>query len=295
MSPGPLRPSGKRSVKSRLVRSAVEVSFAIGLVASSGYPAGAASLENVEQYGSLRLCANPAAPPYSKRSTQDGLPGFQIEMAEAVAHEMGLGLTVVWVRAPKAGQPMGCDAFMDLIALAPLHAREGRIGPLRPGVLPLRFSKPYATSGISLVVRSDSPVGRFEELGGQKVGVVVGSIEHELLARKGLNVSVFAFQEEIVAAVDAGEVDAGAVPAPVVGWYRHEHPNTTVRIPEGYVLEPELRWNVAIGLWRPDDALIEAVNAAIDRVLEKRIPGLIYARYGVPYEAPDQALEARER
>jgi hypothetical protein len=70
----------------------------------------------------LRRC-NPAAPPYSIRSDQNGQPGFQIELAEAVAHTMGLGLVVDWGRDP--GNAAKCDASMDVIAGAKLYQPEG--------------------------------------------------------------------------------------------------------------------------------------------------------------------------
>jgi polar amino acid transport system substrate-binding protein len=101
-----------------------------------------------------------------------------------------------------------------------------------------------------------------------------------------LFVSVFAFQEEIVAAVETGEIGGGAVPQPILGWYRHEHPDARVTIPDGYEPEPALRWNAAIGLWRAYDALIHVVDAALDRVMDKEIPRQIYAKYGAAYHPP---------
>jgi len=246
----------------------------------------AAPLEKVQQNGSLGLCANPAALPHSNRSTYPSLPGFQVELAEAIAREMGLGLTVAWIRTPNAATKAGCDASMDSIPLSASYQREGRVGPLMGSLLPLRFTKPYAASGVFLVVPSDSPARSFGDLHDQKVGVVVGSVEHEWLSRKGLRVSVFALQEEIVAAIEVGEIGAGAVSQPIVGWYRPEHPDAKVMIPDGYEPEAMLRWNVAIGLWNADDALVTAVEAAIDRAIEKQIPHRIYAKYGVAYYPP---------
>jgi ABC-type amino acid transport substrate-binding protein len=259
-----------------------------GFVAASTQLLGAAPLDRVRENGSLRLCANPSALPFSNRSGGT-LRGFQVELAEAVAREMGLGLTPVWVRALGAGKGSDCDAVMDAVADAAGYEREGKIGPLRAAAAPLRFTKPYAASGVFLAVRSGSPARRFDELGAGKIGVVVGSLAHEVLAKRGLNVSVFPFQDEIVAALDRGELGAGAVGSPFLGWYRHEHPDARVVIPEGYEPEPGFRWNVSIGLWRADDALVEVVNAAIDRVMQKRIPDQIYARYGVTYYPPHPA------
>jgi ABC-type amino acid transport substrate-binding protein len=265
-------------------RNCCVVSLLTSLVAGSIQPASATSLDEVRKNGSLHLCANPAAPPYSNRPGQNGLPGFQVELAEAVAHAMGLGLIVDWGKRP--GNAASCDASMDVIAGAALYRREGVTGPLMGALIPLRLTKPYGSSSVVLTVAAGSAARRFEDLKAEKIGVTVGSVAHEYLAKKGLNISPFAFPDNIIAAIEGGGIGAGAIPAPIVGWYRHEHPDTTVTIPDGYEAEPALCWNVAIGLWRADDALVEAMNTAIDSVTAQRLPDRVYAKYGVAYHPP---------
>jgi ABC-type amino acid transport substrate-binding protein len=265
-------------------RNGFIVCLLVTLVAGAIQPASAASLDAVRKNGSLHLCAHPAAPPYSNRSDQNGLPGFQVELAEAIAHAMGLGLVVDWVNKP--GSVASCDASMDVIADAALYQREGITGPLRGTPIQLRLTEPYAASGVFLAVPAGSTAHRFQDLKGQKIGVVVGSVAHEYLVKQGLNVSVFASPDDILTAIEAGEIGAGAIAAPIVGWYRHEHPNTTITIPDGYEPEPALCWNVAIGVWRADDALVKAMNTTIDSVIARRLPNRIYAKYGVAYHPP---------
>ena len=89
-----------------------------------------------------------------------------------------------------------------------------------------------------------------------------------------------------IAAIEAGEIEVGAVNPVIVGWYRHEHPSTAVRIPD---TEPALHWSVSVGLRRADDALLAAVDAAVARVVEQRIPAQIYAKYGITYLPPSGA------
>jgi polar amino acid transport system substrate-binding protein len=257
--------------------------------------AAATPFGQIKQNGSLRLCANPAAPPYSNRSGSDSMRGFQVDLAKAVAREPGLGLTVVWVQGVKAAKSADCDVSMDAKPVAVHYEREGQTGPLMVTALPVRFTKPYAGSGLFLVVPSSSPALRFEDLNEQKIGVIVDSVAHQWLAKRGLKVSSFAFQDDILAAVASGDVGAGVVASPMLGWYLHEHPDAKIMIPDGYEPEPALRWNVSIALWRADDALVDAVNAAIDRLIEQRIPYDIYAKYGVMYQPPFRDSEKSER
>jgi len=245
----------------------------------------AASLREVRQNGILRLCANPSALPYSNLTDRGGLAGFEVELAEVLAHEMGLELGVVWVRNAGDIKKSDCDVLMGVVASAASYDREGLTGPLTTH-LPLRFSRPYADSGVVLVISARSSVRRLEDLRGQKIGVMVGTAEHEWLAKHGFRVSVFASQEDIIAAIEAGEIEVGAVNPVIVGWYRHEHPSTAVRIPD---TEPALHWSVSVGLRRADDALLAAVDAAVARVVEQRIPAQIYAKYGITYLPPSGA------
>jgi len=205
-----------------------------------------------------------------------------------LAHEMGFELGVTWVRNAGDIKNSDCDVLMDVVASAASYDREGLTGPLTTH-LPLRYSRPYADSGVVLVISSRSSVRRLEDLHGQKIGVMVGTVEHEWLAKHGFRVSVFASQEDMIAAIEAGEIEVGATDPVIVGWYRHEHPSTAVRIPDGYEPEPALRWSVSVGLRRADDALLGAVDAAVSRVVEQWIPAQIYAKYGITYLPPSGA------
>ena len=242
--------------------------------------AGAASLAEVRQIGSLRLCANPSALPYSNLADKGGLAGFEVELAQALAKEMGLALDVKWVRSATDMKNADCDALMGAVASAVSYDREGRIGPLTIR-FPLRFSRPYAASGVVLVISSGSSVRRLEDLHAQKIGVAVGTVEHEWLDRHGFRVSVFPSQEDIIAAIEGGEIEIGATSPVTIGWYQHEHPGTAVKVPDGYKPEAALRWDISVGLRRADDALIAAVDRALERIVEQHLPAQIYAKYGV--------------
>ena len=50
--------------------------------------------------------------------------------------------------------------------------------------------------------------------------------------------------------------------------------------------EPELRWNLAIALRRSDPAMLNAVNAALKKLMDDATLARIYGRYGVEYRRP---------
>ena len=84
--------------------------------------ADARSLAEVRQSGILRLCANPSALPYSNLAENGGLAGFEVEIAKVVAHEMGLGLGVTWVRNAGEIRNSDCDVSMGVVRVSSRRA-----------------------------------------------------------------------------------------------------------------------------------------------------------------------------
>jgi len=62
----------------------------------------------------------------------------------------------------------------------------------------------------------------------------------------------------MVEAVARGEVEAAAVSPATVGTFNLRHPDAPVRFVHAYDAEPELRWNLAVGMRRADAPLREA-------------------------------------
>lgn len=246
------------------------------LVIGSAPPAvSARSLTSIRDRGTLSLCAHANALPFSSRRGERS--GFQIELAEALAAQLGVKLSVEWVTTGHQFAAADCDIVLDSIAVP--EAQEERR---------LRLSKPYQHSGVALVFGSRSVgLGGFSDLGPRhRVAVQVGSLAAMRLDRQGVRLSSFAFEDEMLEAVARGEVDAAAVSPASAGYFNVTHSATPLRIVDAYEKEPELAWDIAVGLRRSDDALRSAVDAAIDRLLADGTIRRIYARYGIEHRRP---------
>jgi ABC-type amino acid transport substrate-binding protein len=95
----------------------------------------------------------------------------------------------------------------------------------------------------------------------------------------------FGFEDDLVKGIARGDVTAGAVSPATVGYYNLKHPEQ----PLSLVLaedEPDLRWNVAVGLRRADDPMVAAVNEALTTLLADGTIAGIYARYGIEHRRP---------
>jgi polar amino acid transport system substrate-binding protein len=236
--------------------------------------AAARSLEAIRQRGALTLCAHPNALPFASR--HGSVPGFQVEVARALAERLGVSLEQQWVINSFQYRRAGCDIILDAIADKAVLAEVG-----------LRMSKPYHRSGVSLAVGPKSSVASLAELApDQRVGVQVGSIASMTLAKRGIKTSPFAFEDEIIDALAKGEIDAAAVTPAAIGWFNRTHPDGPVRRIPAFESEPDLNWNVAVGMLGPDEKLRQDIDAALQALLADGTLARIYARYDTELQPP---------
>src|SRR5258705_5069613 len=135
--------------------------------------ADARSVETVIERGALTLCASPNALPFASKTGP--VPGFQIELGEKIAEQLGVKLTREWVVSAIQYRRADCDLVLDVIARKDTPPAGG-----------LRSSRPYHRSGVVLAVRSDSPASSLASLGSdQRVGGRVGSAGSITLAKGG--------------------------------------------------------------------------------------------------------------
>jgi polar amino acid transport system substrate-binding protein len=254
----------------RLVRCAASLSLLIFWNA----PADARSLETVIERGTLTLCASPNALPFASKSGP--VPGFQIELGEKIAEQLGVKLTREWVVSANQYRRADCDLVLDVISRKDTPPAGG-----------VRVSRPYHRSGVVLAVRGDSPASSLASLGSdQRVGVPVGSLVSMTLAKGGTATSPFAFEDDIVAALANREIEAAAVTPMTVGWFNLQHADKPLRQIPAFDNDQDLNWNIAAGLLRPDDRLQARVDAAIETLLADGSIARIYARYGIELRPP---------
>jgi polar amino acid transport system substrate-binding protein len=262
-------------VRHSSLRRFARVSAALFLVFLFALPASARTLAEVRARGTISMCANPDALPHA--SKREDLPGFQIEIARALAQSLGLPLEIDWIIPRMRASLVDCDILLDTIA-APDVDRG-----------PVKLSHPYQKSGVALALRPGNEALRgFQDLapGKQRVGVMVNSLASAILGRRGVRTVPYSFESDMVDDLARGDLDACAVSPATIAWYIHAHPEAKLSYVHAYDSEPELRWNLAVGMRRTDNALVDAINVALDRLIADGTVERIYARYGVAYRKP---------
>ena len=236
--------------------------------------AQARSLEAIRESGTLGLCAHPNSLPFA--SKDDDPPGFQIELGKALARKFGVSLRPDWIITQYQMRSAGCDIVLDVIA-----DREAQ------GETNLKISKPYYHTGVALAVLPTSQLTSFKSLDGRtKVGVLVGSMAAMTLGQRHVPTSTFGFEVDSLEALANHEIDAAAVTPAVASYFNETHPDKAVRILGLDDSEPNLSWNVAVGMVRPDDAFRNAVDDAMERLSADGTVERIYHRYGIALQKP---------
>jgi ABC-type amino acid transport substrate-binding protein len=250
------------------------VSFAALIALASAFSASARTLEEIKQRGIVSMCANPNALPYATEKGEP--PGFQIELGRAVAKELGVSLSTEWIVPRRRASQVNCDLLFDTVNQPEVY--EGK----------LLLTRPYQKSGVALALRADADgVASFRDLKpGQKVGVMVSSVTSMVLGKRGVTTSPYAFEQDMVEDLAKGELFGAAVSPARAAYYIKQHPESGLRLVHAYEDEPELSWTVSIGLRKADQALLDAVNSALDKLLADGTVTRIYQGYGVEHRKP---------
>lgn len=238
-----------------------------------GGPAEARTLAAIQAGGTIGLCAHPNSLPFASKTAEP--PGFQIELGRALAKQLGVELAPDWILIAYQVPRADCDILLDMVD-EPEAMDFG-----------IKLTKPYYRSGVALAVPQGSPIASFHDLNGHtKVAVQTGSLAAMTLSQRHIPISVFGFEEEMLAALATHEVDAAAVTPISIAYYNHLHPDKKVTIIQPDENEHDLVWNIAVGMRRPDAALRGAIEAALDRLTADGTIAAIYAHYGVTLQPP---------
>ena len=247
---------------------------ALALLASVA-STSARPLSSIKERGRLLVCANPNALPFAAK--KGDRRGVQLELAQALADQLGVALEVGWVVFPNQIFAVDCDIVLDSIVDAEVQDERH-----------VKLSRPYQQSGVALAFRPGvAPVASYEQLPpGLRIGTMVSSLARVYMGQHGIATIPFTFEDEMVEALGKGEIDVAAVSPATIGFYNLTHPQAPLGVSMGFATVPELNWTVAVGMRKADDALVDSINAALGKLLDDGTVQRIYASYGIEQHAP---------
>jgi len=267
--------------------------------------AGAATFAEIQNKGQILTCAFDNRLPYS--NSEGDVRGLQIDLAEEIAKDLGVALDVRWILYRFHARRAGCDMQMGTVARigkgddddddderASNRRLQGAAGQqifnLRQRVRPKK-SDPYFASTTHLVATETlAKATEFSDLKGHKVAALHGSWAHFMLDQNGIKpVTRYETDIAILDALVEGEIDAGIVASTYFGWFGKTHPEAKLAIADGFDLDSDMTFNVAVSLRGADEALIKRVNETLARLRSEGWLASLYQKYGIPYQAPRTA------
>jgi polar amino acid transport system substrate-binding protein len=246
-------------------------------------PAGE-SWKRIRERGEIVASMDPANLPYSA-ATGDH-PGFDVELARALAKELGAKLRIDWIdihRKTAIGQLL--DGECDLAFGAAIEPRA--VDDEEEIADKVIYSRPYYGTGYFLVTRQGGPAAKsLIELRGEKsrrLGAEAGSVADYQLRQRGYLRRLFRTQLSVLKSLHDGGIDYAYLWGNV-GWALHTSPEFELELVPGYV--PEDHWNIAVAMRKGDDELKRFVDAAIQRLRDAEVVSRAVSSYHVPYFAP---------
>ena len=241
--------------------------------------AGVLSL-SMAKADTLRFCSDPDNLPFSK--SEGAEKGLYIDLADLVAKRLGSSVEYVWWLSYNQRRAIrntmdSCDAYFALPASADYKVRG------------LEKSHSFLNVGYAVVAADAFKFAALDDLKGERVGVMHGSPPHVLLStQEGYQPKNYLNQDEIFAALAAGEVDAGILWGPSAGFDNQKKFQGRWKVTP--VSGQGLNGQVAVAVSKNKPELKEKINQALTE-LEPEIKQL-QAKYGFPQAAPI-ALEAK--
>src|SRR3990170_4910683 len=196
------------------------------------------------------------------------LIGFEVELVEAVARELGVKVQHfqnAWDSILLSLQRGEFDIALNGIEITPDREQS------------VLFTRPYYAYSEQIVVRaSDNRINRLEDLRGKKVGTLYNTVAKRMLEEMGeITVNIYSGQVEPFKDLSLSRIDAVFVDLPIASYYAA--PNPQLRL----VGEPAGEGYYGIAVRKDDTALAEELNNIIEKLLRTGELQKIYSRWGL--------------
>jgi polar amino acid transport system substrate-binding protein len=231
----------------------------------------------------IRLCADPSNLPFSSQTAPE--PGFEVEIARAIAGALGAEFSVHWF--PTAREIMifrqlyegRCDLVMGMPLTEAFTDDKPR----------LLFSAPYYVMRMALVSPGIGAVRSVDGLRGRLVGVQAMTLGDHLVYERGHHRKVYLNPEAAFTALVKSEVDAVVIESPLAGWF--------VKRNAGFVAveinDATREFKIGAAVRKADREFKDAVDRAIAQLQSKHLPEIL-TRYGLTLAQAAPATETAE-
>ena len=226
-------------------------------------PADGPAFETITE-GVLTVATSPDYAPYEFYAIDEAgnasLAGFDIELAKYIAAELGLEIEFV---------PMDFDGVLMEVGLGTVDMGVAGLSPDPERAESMLFSDSYYDGGQAFITHKDN-VGVFTDLeslnqAGYQIGAQVASIQEGLAQEYSADADLVSLPKvtDIIAELIGGKLDGAYVETAVAESYQKNYPELVMVCEVPYDAEGNV-----IGIPKGNEALLEAVNAALAKCVE---------------------------
>jgi arginine/lysine/histidine transporter system substrate-binding protein len=254
----------RKNIIRKLLATAVVGVIGFGLV-SCGNKAKEDKLTEIKNKGELVVGLSADYAPYEfhiMENGQDKIVGFDINIAEEIAKDMGVKLVIKDMEFDSLVAALPGDK-VDLVisGMSPTEERRKAVD----------FSDIYYIAEHGMIVRAEDKdkYKTFADLKGQKVGAQMGSIQADLAAEKieNANMQLLSNVNDLVVSLKSGKIEALVVELPVAEMIVKN--NDGLAITEEKIKDEE--GGSAIALKKDSPELASQVNSTIKKIKEEKL------------------------
>lgn len=232
----------------------VKLLLAVGLLAITTPAFAQTALDQIKQAGVLRIGTEGTYPPFTYHDESNKLVGFDVEIGEQVAKQ--LGVKAEFVEGPWDGLIAGVDANRYDVVINQVGISDERKAKYD-------FSEPYIASKAALVVKGDNTdIKTFDDLKGKKAAQTITSNFGKLAQKYGAEIVPTEGFDQSIALVVQGRADATLNDSLSFFDFKKHQPDANVKI---VATEANADFSgVLLAKGKPE--LVQAINAALTAI-----------------------------
>lgn len=250
----------KHSMK-KILMILMVITMSIALTA--GCSSEKTTMETIDKSGEMTFAMTAGYPPFNFMNEDGELDGFDIDIANALAKEMGVvavPVTTAWDGIIGGLISTRFDTIIGSMAITEDRLKE------------VSFTKPYYYDGAQFFSKSDTTLTDIADLVDGSVGVVTGTTYFDALDEMANIADIMQFESDVdnMMALDQDRID-GLVTGRFVGLQAPEKFDVDL-IPVGEMLYAE---EIGIAVRQEDTKLLASLNAALATIIENGTYGEI--------------------
>lgn len=214
------------------------------------------TMEKIKDKGEMTFAMTGGYPPFNFINEEGDLDGFDIDIAKALAKEMGVEakpITTAW------------DGIIGGLLSKRFDSIIGSMAITEERLEKVNFTNPYYYDGAQFFSTSDSNLKSIKDLKDGKVGVVTGTTYHNALKEMENIGQIMQFESDVdnIMALEQHRVD-GLVTGRFVGLQAPKKYGVDL-VPVGEMLYSE---DIGIAVRKEDKDFLDSLNQALKAIVE---------------------------